>query len=98
MDLFVDRDTFNTEKFPEFSKRKNTFVNTPKGERIMCQVVQELLDESNLTKLFEYVEHGSMKIASAAKEANLTIEKFKDEMSSRGYVVPQRKKSKATAS
>ena len=67
----------------------------------MCQAVQDLIDETRkegkLTDLFEYVEHGSMKITSAAKEANLTIEKFKQEMSLRGYIVPQCKKSKATS-
>ena len=101
MDLFVDRDTFNTEKFPEFSKRKNTFVNTQKGERIMCQAVQDLIDETRkegkLTDLFEYVEQGLMTVANASKAAKLTKEKFKEEMALRGYTVPQRKNSKAAA-
>ena len=68
----------------------------------MCQAVQDLIDETRkegkLTDLFEYVEQGLMTLANASKAAKLTKEKFKEEMSLRGYIVPQRKKSKATAS
>ena len=79
--------------FPE----EKTFVNTPKGERMMCQAVQNLIDESTLTKLFEYVEHGTMKLAGAAREADLTIDQFRKEMTLKGYTVPERRTSKAVA-
>ena len=64
---------------------------------MMCQAVQDLIDENTLTKLFEYVEHGSMKLADAAKEADLTIDQFKKEMTLRGYTIPKRRTSKAVA-
>ena len=68
----------------------------------MRQNVQDLIDEcmkeSALNKLFEYVEQGLMTVTNASIAAKLTKEKFKEEMSLRGYIVPQRKKSKATAS
>ena len=41
MKLFVDRETFNSEKFPEFSKRKNTFVNTEKGKAKMSEFMEQ---------------------------------------------------------
>lgn len=43
MDLFTDRDTFNYEKFPAFSSRKNVFTNTEKGEFEMYEKVDQLV-------------------------------------------------------
>ena len=62
MDLFIDREKLNPEKFPEFSKRKNLFVNTEKGEREMCEKVDQLAREREheavLVTLFEGVQDG----------------------------------------
>ena len=101
MDLFTDRDTLNPEKFPQFSKRKNTFINTAKGESEMCEKVDRLLQnqlqEAKLVNLFGYVERGSMKLAPAAKEANLSTDEFKAQMQMRGFTVPQRGKKAVRA-
>ena len=94
MDLFTDREKLNPEKFPEFSKRKNTFVNTKKGEIKMCEVVEQFAKEREheavLNLLFEVVQEGGLKIAYAAKKANLSLEEFKDQMKLRGFTIPQR--------
>ena len=93
MDLFTDRETLNPEKFPNFSKRKNIFVNTEKGEFEMCEKVDQLvkaqLKEAELMNLFGYVERGTMKLTPAAKEAKLSVKEFKTQMQMRGYNVPQ---------
>ena len=95
MDLFIDRETLNPEKFPVFSRRKNTFVNTEKGETEMCEKVEQLfserIKESNLNLLFKGVEDGGIKISYAAQTANLPISEFKSQMQMRGFTIPQRK-------
>ena len=97
MDLFTDREKLNSEKFPEFSKRKNTFVNTEKGEIKMCEVFEQFARERMLNLLFECVQEGGVKIAFAAKKANLSPEEFKNQMKSRGFTIPQRKSRSAAS-
>ena len=100
MDLFTDRMKLNPEKFPEFSKRKNMFVNTEKGENEMCEKVDQLArqreQEAVLMPLFRGVEAGGVKVTFAAKEANLSLNEFKDQMRLRGFSVPQRKGRSST--
>ena len=95
MKLFVDRETFNSEKFPEFSKRKNTFVNTEKGKakmsEFMEQFAREREHEGMLNTLFECVQEGWIKIANAAQKAKLSPEEFKEQMRQRGFTLPQQK-------
>ena len=90
MNLFIDRETLNLEKFPEFSKRKNTFVNTRKGEIAMCEVVEQLANERFLNLLFKGVQDGGVKIAYAAKQVNLSLDEFKNQMKLSGYTIPRR--------
>ena len=97
MTLFTDRDSFNYEKFPEFSKRKNVFTNTEKGVNEMCDKVetmfqsymQEYIQERELNNLFEFVSEGGMSLTYAAGKANLSPEEFVDLMRENGYAVPQ---------
>ncbi|MBQ9211679.1 MAG: hypothetical protein IJ153_08270 [Clostridia bacterium] len=90
--LFIVRETFNPEKFPAFSKRKNDFINTEKGEIEMCEKVDQLAREREkeavLTTLFEGVQEGGVKVTYAAKKANLSLNEFKDQMRMRGFTVP----------
>ena len=101
MDLFIDREKLNPEKFPEFSKRKNIFVNTEKGEREMCEKVDQLAREREheavLVTLFEGVQDGGLRVTYAAKKANLSLNEFKDQMRLRGFSVPQRRRRTAAA-
>ncbi len=96
MDLFVDRDTLNPEKFPAFSKRKYSLIKTKKGENEMCEKVDQLtnekVQEAVLLNLFEGVQDGGTKITYAAKKAELSLNDFKDQMRLRGFKVPQRKR------
>ena len=95
MDLFVDRVTFNTEKFPEFSKRKNQFINTTKGVNEMCSKVEQLVKEEKMINLFDYVQKGGMTVSFAASEACLTPKDFREQMRMNGYTIPS-KSRKAT--
>lgn len=92
MDLFVDRERYNVEKFPYFSNRKNTFVNSEKGEIEMCEKVEKLFREREketiLNSLFRYVEKGGMTISFASKEAGMTENEFSNQMRLNGFVVP----------
>ena len=67
----------------------------------MCEVIEQLLKEREheavLKLLFEGVQDGGMKIAYAAKKANLSLAEFKEQMRLRGYTIPQRK-SRSTES
>ena len=100
MDLFTDREKLNLERFPEFSKRKNAFVNTRKGENEMCEVFErfarEREHEAVLNILFEGVQDGGVKIAYAAKKANLSLDEFKEQMRLKGFTLPRRN-SRSTA-
>ena len=57
----------------------------------MCEVVEQFVKERVLNLLFEGVQDGAYKIAYAAKQVNLSLTEFKEQMTSRGYTVPQRK-------
>ncbi len=93
MELFLDRQTYDTERFPVFSKRKRTFVETEKGEMEMCEKVDQLArereQEAILVTLFEGVQAGGVKITYAAKKANLSLNEFKDQMRQRGFEAPR---------
>jgi len=57
----------------------------------MCEVVEQFVRERVLNLLFEEVQDGGLKIAYAAKKANLSLDEFKEQMKLRGYTIPQRK-------
>lgn len=88
MDLFMDRETLNVEKFPAFSRQKNAFTNTEKGEIAMCEKVQKEFERMELFRLFGYVQRGSMKLTPAAREANLSPKEFKKQMIMSGFSIP----------
>ena len=46
MELFVESDKYDYEKFPKTSERKNQFKNTEEGVMAMSNKIQNLLDES----------------------------------------------------
>lgn len=96
MELFTDRDTYNSEKFPYFSQRKFLFINTEKGKIEMCEKVEQLVREQlmydRLMNLFSYVEKGGMSVSFAAKEAQLTPKEFKMQMIKNGFTLPSHEK------
>lgn len=96
MDLFVDRETLNVEKFPAFSKQKNVFTNTEKGEIAMCEKVQKEFESMELIRLFGYVQRGSMKLTPAAREANLSPREFKKQMIMSGFTIPESGRKQST--
>ncbi len=61
----------------------------------MCEVVEQLVKEREhetvLNHLFKGVQDGAYKIAYAAKQVNLSLDEFKNQMTLRGYTTPQRK-------
>ena len=65
----------------------------------MCEVIEQFVKEREheavLKLLFEEVQDGGVKIAYAAKKANLSLDEFKEQMTSRGYTIPQRKSRSA---
>ena len=97
MSLFTDRDSFDYEKFPEFSRRKNAFINTEKGVSEMCEKIEtmfksyleEQLQQSRLNDLFGFVARGGMTLDFAANEAKLSPSEFETQMHQNGYVIPQ---------
>lgn len=89
MDLFVDRDKINLEKFPAFSKQKMVYTRTEKGEITMCEKVQKAFESMELLRLFGYVQRGSMKLKPAAREANLSPKEFKKQMIMSGFSIPE---------
>ena len=97
MDLFTDRESFNYEKFPVFSKRKNMFTNTEKGAIEMCEKVDQLVKARELNNLFLYAQDGDMSVSRAARRANVTPKEFKIMMQKNGYTVPQRRTAKTPA-
>ena len=97
MDLFTDRESFNYDKFPVFSKRKNTFTNTEKGAIEMCEKVDQLVKARELNNLFLYAQDGDMPVSRAARRANVTPKEFKIMMQKNGYTVPQRRTAKTPA-
>ena len=96
MSLFTDRETFDYENFPCFSRRKNKFTNTEKGALEMCEKVEQAFKQRELTNLFGYVQRGRMSVSFAAKEAELSPKDFKLEMQKYGYTLPQKSQKPAT--
>lgn len=95
MAMFTDRDTFNYQKFPVFSSRKNVFTNTEEGEIEMCEKVDQLVQQTRLTDLFMYTERGLMTVKNAAVAAELTPREFESQMQMNGFIVPQRTRKSA---
>jgi len=48
-----------------------------------------------LNLLFKGVQDGAYKFAYAAKQVNLSLDEFKEQMKLRGYTIPQRKSRSA---
>ena len=54
MEIFVDSDRYDYEKFPNVSERKNQFRNTAEGVRAMSDSLQALIDKKEQeTKLID---------------------------------------------
>ena len=68
-----------------------------KGEIKMCEVFEQFARERMLNLLFECVQEGGVKIAFAAKKANLSLDEFKNQMKSRGFTIPKRKSRSAAS-
>ncbi len=93
MDLFVDRTTMNPEKFPNFSRVKNWYVNTKEGMTKMCDKLESLMqEERKITAkkiFFKAVQDGAIQVAYAARELDMTVEEFLTEMVSEEYKLPK---------
>ncbi|MBQ9210401.1 MAG: hypothetical protein IJ153_01770 [Clostridia bacterium] len=55
----------------------------------MCEKVQKEFESMELFRLFGYVQRGSMKLAPAAREANLPTKEFKKQMILSGFSIPE---------
>ena len=90
----MDRNTYNPEKFPNFSHRKNVFINTEKGEIEMSETLEQYYKQREhdymMTLLFEGVQDGGVKVSYAAKKAELSVAEFKKLMVMKGFVLPKR--------
>jgi len=66
----------------------------------VCEKVDQLArqreQEAVLVTLFKGVQDGGLRVTYAAKEANLSLNEFKDQMRLRGFSVPQRRGRSST--
>ena len=78
MDLFRDRDTFDYDKFPNFSKRKHQLEYTEEGIKAMASDIEKMLKE-------EYGEAERNTLVNAIKNLmknlKLTVEQAMDALS-----------------
>jgi len=75
-------------------------METAEMDLEMCEKVDQLArqreQEAVLLTLFKGVQDGGLRVTYAAKEANLSLNDFKDQMRLRGFNVPQRRGKSST--
>lgn len=71
------------EKIQEREDMKSVFMDVLKPE------IDAVVADRRINDLFEYVNKGGMSLDFAAKEAGLTPQKFKTEMTAHGFKVPE---------
>ena len=93
MTLFTERNAFDYETFPEFSRRKDIFMNSEEGVYEMSEKVEAMLknylQQRDINNLFGFVSRGGMTLEFAAGEANLSPAEFESRMRQNGYAVPK---------
>ena len=47
MTIFTENKAYNDKKFPRISARKRYFKETPEGVKIMCQIIQSIVEKEN---------------------------------------------------
>ncbi|MBR1627694.1 MAG: hypothetical protein IJ679_00305 [Lachnospiraceae bacterium] len=75
------------ERIQESETMKSVFMDVLKPE--IDAMVAEDRAKTTMNNLFEYVNKGGMSLDFAAKEAGLTPQKFKTEMTAHGFKVPE---------
>ena len=76
MNCFTKKEVHNAN-FPKFSKRVHDLKNTEGGANAMCEVMEKYMAESKLEQLLELVKEGLLKVADAARKANMSEEEFR---------------------
>lgn len=84
MNCFTKKEVHNAN-FPKFSKRVHDLKNTEGGANAMCEVMEKYMAESKLEgklegkleQLLELVKEGLLKVADAARKANISEEEFR---------------------
>ena len=75
-------------------------METAEMDLEMCEKVDQLArqreQEAVLLTPFKGVQDGGLRVTYAAKEANLSLNDFKDQMRLRGFNVPQRRGKSST--
>ena len=72
MNCFTKKEV-NNPKFPKFSKRVKELKTTEGGANAMCEVIEKYL----IQQLVELVKEGLLKVADAARKANMSEEEFR---------------------
>ena len=72
MNCFTSKEVNNT-KFPKFSKRVKELKTTEGGANAMCELMEKYL----IQQLVELVKEGLLKVADAARKANMSEEEFR---------------------
>ena len=72
MNCFTKKEV-NNPKFPKFSKRVKELKTTEGGANAMCEVMEKYL----VQQLVELVREGLLKVADAARKANMSEEEFR---------------------
>ena len=55
MEIFVDNDRYDYEKFPKLSRRKDQLANTKEGQEVMSREIQRLMDEEKQQTLVQTI-------------------------------------------
>ena len=78
MEIFVDNNRYDYEKFPKLSERKNQLANTKEGEDIMSRDVQRIMDEAAAEKEQQTLVQS---IKNLMKNLQLNIDQAMDALS-----------------
>ncbi len=75
MEIFVDSDRYDYEKFPKTSERKNQFKNTEEGMKTVSDGIQNLLDkkeqETTVVHLMDIMKNLKLTIDQAMDASSI---------------------------
>lgn len=88
LQLFLRRDVFEDERFPQISKAVKYYKQTEGGRLEMSMTLNDFKEMCVNDFCFNLVKNGSITVEVGAEELGITVPEFEQKMKEAGYKVP----------
>ena len=89
LQLFLRRDVFEDERFPQISKAVKYYKQTEGGRLEMSMTLNDFKEMCVEDTYFSLVKDGSITVEIGTKKLGISVSEFESKMKEAGYKVPE---------